>query len=264
MVKLIAADVDLTMVAEGAHVINPEYFDVIRSLREKGVLFCAASGRNAMSIFRLFAPVRDIISVISCSGTVYWKEGKPHVIGALDYDEVMEIEQDIGRIEGSGFAVESAEHLYMRPGNQFLYDFLGAGYGNDITLIRDGNFPKDDPFVKVEFYHEHIDRVTDAFVRKWNPKLHLCYAGTCWMDVIAKGCSKGSALERMQKDLGITPAETAAFGDNGNDLEMLSLAGMSYAVAGAREEVKQAAAHVIGPWEEDSVLGEMKKILAAF
>ena len=261
MIKLIAADVDLTMVGEGSHEMNPEYYDVIRALRAKGVFFCAASGRNAMSIFRLFEPVKEEISVISCSGTVYWKAGKPHVISALDYDDVMEIEKDILKIPGSGFAVETASHLYMRPGNQFLYDFLGTSYRNDVTLVESGVFPDDDPFVKVEFYHEKIDQVTEDFMRKWGSRYHQCYAGTCWLDTIAKGCNKGKALALLQADLGISPAETMAFGDNGNDLELLSMAGESFAVANAREEVKAAAKHVIGSWEEDAVLQEMKRLL---
>lgn len=38
---------------------------------------------------------------------------------------------------------------------------------------------------------------------------------------------------------GIKPEEVAAFGDGGNDREMLELAGHSYAVANASDEIKR-------------------------
>ena len=46
MIKLIASDIDGTLVPEGSHEISPEYFKVIEDLREIGIRFCACSGRQ--------------------------------------------------------------------------------------------------------------------------------------------------------------------------------------------------------------------------
>ena len=81
------------------------------------------------------------------------------------------------------------------------------------------------------------------------------------MDVMERGANKGTALHKVQELLGISKEETAAFGDNHNDLEMLAEAGDSYAVANAREEVKQEARFVIKSNNEDGVLWQMKHIL---
>jgi hydroxymethylpyrimidine pyrophosphatase-like HAD family hydrolase len=53
---------------------------------------------------------------------------------------------------------------------------------------------------------------------------------------------------------GISPSEVAAFGDSHNDVEMLKMAGRSYAMAGAPDDVKAVAGHVAPPCEEDGVL----------
>ena len=37
MIRLIASDIDGTLVRESSHHINPEYFDVIRALKAKGM-----------------------------------------------------------------------------------------------------------------------------------------------------------------------------------------------------------------------------------
>ena len=46
MIKLIASDIDGTLVHDGTHELNPELCDVILQLKEKGIQFAAASGGN--------------------------------------------------------------------------------------------------------------------------------------------------------------------------------------------------------------------------
>ena len=59
MIKLIASDIDGTLVHDGTHELNPELCDVILQLKEKGIQFAAASGRqwarSGSFIFRTMA-----------------------------------------------------------------------------------------------------------------------------------------------------------------------------------------------------------------
>lgn len=50
MIKLVASDVDGTLLPEGSSDMNPELYDVIRRLKEKGIVFAAASGRQMNSV----------------------------------------------------------------------------------------------------------------------------------------------------------------------------------------------------------------------
>ena len=92
-------------------------------------------------------------------------------------------------------------------------------------------------------------------------RANIMAAGPKWVDIVANGADKGAALERIQKRFGISPEETAAFGDNENDIGLLQLAESSYAVANARQAVKDAAREVIGPMSEDAVMKVMKSWL---
>ena len=69
MIKLIATDIDGTLLADGTLEINPEYYDVIKELRSRGVRVIAASGRQRSSIEKVFAPIVDEISFISENGS---------------------------------------------------------------------------------------------------------------------------------------------------------------------------------------------------
>lgn len=64
MIKLIASDIDGTLVHDGTHELNPELCDVILQLKEKGIQFAAASGRQWASIEDLFDPIQgaDLLS----------------------------------------------------------------------------------------------------------------------------------------------------------------------------------------------------------
>ena len=57
--------------------------------------------------------------------------------------------------------------------------------------------------------------------------------------------------------------ETVAFGDSFNDIEMLEMAGMGYAMEGAPEPVVRAAGNVAAPNGEDGVLGVLDSLFPA-
>lgn len=59
MIKLIVSDIDGTLVPDGSHEMNPELLDVIMKIREKGVQFAAASGRQWASIESIFGPIKE-------------------------------------------------------------------------------------------------------------------------------------------------------------------------------------------------------------
>ena len=49
MIKLIATDIDGTLVADGTLDLNPEYYDVIKELKRRGTIVLAASVREQVS-----------------------------------------------------------------------------------------------------------------------------------------------------------------------------------------------------------------------
>ena len=76
MIKLIASDLDGTLLQNNAQELNPEMFDIIWKLKEKGIHFIAASGRQYASMRRLFEPVKDEISYITENGSLCIHKGE--------------------------------------------------------------------------------------------------------------------------------------------------------------------------------------------
>ena len=63
------------------------------------------------------------------------------------------------------------------------------------------------------------------------------------------------------EEQGLHPDEVMVFGDNINDLGMLACAKESYAIGSARDEVKQAAAHVADTMRNQGVIKVLKEQL---
>ena len=229
MIKLIATDIDGTLLADGTLKINPEYYDVIKELRNRGVRVIAASGRQRSSIKKVFAPIVDEISFISENGTAVYSK---------DYQFINKIPEDVARAY--------IREARMFPGCEITINKDNMAYFENVGLYR---YMIDDYGYRGELVDNIEDYLDD--VCKISIFHHNC----------AEGGNKGSALQHFQEAYKISPDETLAFGDNINDIEMLKRASHSFAVENAREEVKEVANFIAPSYKEDGVLQVLKAVL---
>ncbi|MGW7418750.1 HAD hydrolase family protein, partial [Streptomyces sp. NPDC054813] len=86
-------------------------------------------------------------------------------------------------------------------------------------------------------------------------------SGEHWVDVMNRTANKGTALRGLQRELGITPAQTMVFGDYLNDLEMLDAAEWSFAMANAHPDVISRARHLAPSNNDNGVLRTVARVL---
>ena len=70
MIKLVASDLDGTLLLHKAQSLPEEIFSLIRQLEELGIMFVAASGRQYLNMTKLFAPVRIFLLSVRM---VHWQ-----------------------------------------------------------------------------------------------------------------------------------------------------------------------------------------------
>ncbi|WP_050180333.1 Cof-type HAD-IIB family hydrolase [Domibacillus robiginosus] len=73
------------------------------------------------------------------------------------------------------------------------------------------------------------------------------------LEISPRGAAKGVALKKLAARLNVPIAETAAIGDNFNDISMFQCAGMSIAMGNAPELVKAASHHVTASNNENGI-----------
>lgn len=261
MIRLIASDIDGTLLPEGSDRLNPEMFDVIRKLKAQGILFAAASGRSYTSISRLFAPVKDDIIFIADNGANVSCRGYETFCAALNRKDLEDWVRAMRARDDCAILVSSKTTVYVERADEALLDLLINGYHNRVKVSRDLLAEEDCMIKTAMFRRRGIAPVAEELIKEWKDRFHVMPAGDPWLDFVDYNADKGRALAGIQRLLKIDPAETMAFGDNGNDIGMLKQAGESYAVANAAEDVKKAARHIAASNREDGVLQVMKSLL---
>jgi Cof subfamily protein (haloacid dehalogenase superfamily) len=83
------------------------------------------------------------------------------------------------------------------------------------------------------------------------------------IDVIHASVTKGTTLAEWTASRGIAPKEILAIGDNHNDLEMLSFAGVPVVMDNSVTELKQRGWHVTGSNDEDGVAVAIERFALA-
>lgn len=82
-----------------------------------------------------------------------------------------------------------------------------------------------------------------------------------YIEITARGVSKGRAVRRLMDEMGIPPAETVAIGDGYNDLSMFKEAGTSIAMANAPMAVRELATRTTGSNDDNGVLVAIRELL---
>ena len=263
MIKLIVTDIDGTLLPEGTHTLEPDYFDVIRRLRDKGMQFAAASGRHWKSIDQLFGPVREKIFYVADNGAYLGTCSRSLIVHTLPKETAVDIIREVRQMEDVEIAVSCANWTYMETSGTECWKWLEEGYRYDLRLIDDlTQVDEGEGILKLPLdCTRKVDAIAADFRKKYGDKAKMAVSGEKWLDIVPVGVNKATAVRELQESLGISPEETIAFGDQLNDLEMLERAYYSFAVGNAREEVKQAARFQADTNERNGVLKILKTLL---
>jgi len=261
--RLIALDLDGTAL-DTAKRIRPATKRAVERARDKGIRTILVTGRHHRMAAPYHAELGLDTPLIACNG-------------ACAYDPtteatVMERPLDRGRAETILSIVRRHDvfcHVYVA--DAVLYD-----RGDDALIAYIGSLD-DDPtrrllrgFERVPAFETVIadGRGVLKFVL-FNPNrapVEACLAEverleglSCewsWaigVDVTRAGNTKGRALIDWAETQGIAPSEIIAFGDNHNDLSMLSAVGLGVAMGNAEPEVRAAARLLAGANDTDGI-----------
>lgn len=241
MIKLIASDIDGTLVTDGGYDVPDELHEVIRKLRAKGIQFAAASGRQWASIESIFDPVKEKIFYLSDNGAYIGCHGRNLFLNPIERKTVMEMVEDVRTMEGLEVMLSGPDVVYLETKDREFLDWMINDYKFRVETVEDLTKVQSE-FIKISVYRKtDVEIYTRHLREKYGERLKITISGDMWVDCMRPGVNKGEAVKILQESLSIKPEETMAFGDQLNDIEMLNQAYYSFAVGNARKEVKQAA-----------------------
>ena len=263
MIKLIASDIDGTLVRESSHEISHEYFKAIRDLADVGITFCACSGRQYQSMLDLFRPVSDIIYFISGNGTILRTVDQVIHFWKIEEDLVIPIVEAVRKIDGASMVFETLDQAYVEDGeNSAIMKLMRDEYRYAIENVEDLTALPTDSVVKIAVWHPEVETATREL--RNDPRFghqSMTVSGANWLDIMAGEAGKGEAFALLQALLDVKQEETVYFGDNLNDLSAFRETGVAVTVASARKEMKDAADIVERSVSQLGVLRELRNIL---
>ena len=244
MVKLIASDLDGTILLQNAQSVDNSLFGTIHKISEKGIIFAPASGRQYNSLKMLFEPIEKDLMYIAENGALVMYKDEVLFKSPMNRKIAMEIIEDVYQYCNCEVLVSGLNTAYIKPkAKEYLHRMTTMVKYK--TSIVDNFDDIQEDILKVSVCDiSGIKNSREYFTRKWSDKVLTAVSGELYLDFTANGVNKGTAIKNIQERLGISPDECMAFGDNYNDIEMLDNVRHSYAMELAVEDIKKHAKYI--------------------
>ncbi len=201
MIKLVASDLDGTLLMKGAQSLPEDIFPLIRQLKDLGILFIAASGRQYANMKKMFAPVADDMAFICENGGLAVYHENVMYQNYFDQNLVREIAECIYNREGSEFTCSTKDFYYIKPKTEHFRDLMFHVVGNVCMEIQSFDEIKE-PCMKLAVYERGgLQEDTIYYWREqFGDKCTVVTSGTAWVDFIPFTTNKARGLDRISEN----------------------------------------------------------------
>jgi len=270
--RLLALDIDGTLLNSKSE-LTPRTKEAIRKAKERGMKVLLATGRRLAGTLPFVQALGLNELVIVHNGAVVYDPSSAKILAqhGIDLAAARDIvdKLDFLDINYVVYTGESAGERVVAPAGSWdePEDLLGWFLGVEAEFL-----PKVDleaPPVRISLI-DRADRVEALYGEfaggsfgKVNAMLFGA-EGDTWkgIEIIAFGCSKGAGLAFAAERLGLEAEHVAAIGDNVNDLEMITWAGLGVAMANGSELLKSKARKIAPDCDQDGVAQVIEELLA--
>lgn len=251
MIRSLFFDIDGTLCSLATHEIPQSTVEAIGRAKARGVRVFISTGRPISIINNIGAVEHLIDGYITANGAYCFIGDEVVSCTPIPRDDVRALMHD-AETEGypclvagdRGLAVygeprETVDRIFRRELNVHNIDLEKPA--DDVLA---GNVLQVTSFFPPEHDACLMARACHCVSARWHPG---------FTDITAAGADKGKGLVAVARHLGLDISETMAFGDGGNDISIIRMAGIGVAMGNAGEEVKRVADHVTASVDEDGV-----------
>ncbi|WP_455390265.1 Cof-type HAD-IIB family hydrolase [Lactiplantibacillus pentosus] len=245
-VAIIATDLDGTFLRDYHQFDHPRFQAQLDQMNAQGQHFVVASGNQLQHCIDVFDGIHgELTYVAENGGLVIDNHGKVLAESLIDlplYQELLTFVTTEPALAGAEISVSGKQAAYIRPQDDSP---LMRYYLSRLQVVP-SLMTIDDHIYKATFSWQDTDANAhaDLINRQFAGRLRATVSGGNGLDVIPPHVNKATGLAYLQSHWHINASQTAAFGDNGNDLEMLHEADYSFAMQNAIAPVKRTATYL--------------------
>jgi Cof subfamily protein (haloacid dehalogenase superfamily) len=253
MYKVVFLDVDGTLLSEIDRRIPLSTKEAIDRLITNGIKVVVATGRpySMCEEFKSMG-IDTIISAngafIKCNGNVIYKS-------VISTDTVRDVSA-FAKLNGHGISYFT---------EQFAMNGIGSNDKRVMEALNEtlnlSKYPERMRSLADEVYCICLyadDKEAQKFKAKF-PNLEFVRFHKYVMDVLETEVSKSTAIKKVLEYLNIHKSEAIAFGDGGNDIDMLEYVGLGIAMGNGGDRLKQKADYVTRKASEGGISYALKK-----
>ncbi|WNB87146.1 HAD family hydrolase [Cellulomonas sp. ATA003] len=261
--RLVTVDMDGTLL-DADHRIPDSLWSLLPQLRERGVIFCPASGRQHATLAAQFAPVADDLVIIAENGSYVAHGGREISSTTIDrgvVDEVVRAVRDlVATGVHAGAVVCGKRSAYLETHDAAVRAEADRYYAR-LESVPDLLAVDDDVLKVAVFDAGSAARTTAPALARFADTHQVVVSGAHWVDVMHADVHKGAAVQTLQRLHGISRSQTMAFGDYLNDLQMLDAAEHSVAMDNAHPQVLARARYRAPSNTQDGVVRTLRTAL---
>lgn len=249
-IKLIATDMDGTLLDPKGQVDLPRLEKILDQLEERGIRFVIATGNEIHRVKQLLGHLTERVVLIVANGARIFEGNQ--LLQAQTWDDDMvnrALEFFKGRECQDQFVVTSMNGGFVKEGTVFteLENFMTPemielfyqrmNFVDELESHLFGGVLK----MSLVVGEERSDSVLEEINQLFNGHVQAVSSGYGCIDILQAGIHKAWGLQELLKRWDIKAEEIMAFGDSENDVEMLQLAGIAYAMENADDKAKAVA-----------------------
>lgn len=262
-IRLIATDMDGSLLdADGR---MPEgIWPLLDELDRRGITFCPASGRQFANIQEQFGARGADFICIGENGAYVGRGDQRLSATPLPDGIVPRAVAHTRELAAAGrpvgVVVSGARSAYVE---QFDGQFAAQVRKHYAVVTEVPDLTRiDDVLLKIAVHDAgSVEDDTAPTFADLDGPVRVLVSGQHWLDLMSPDADKGVALREVQRDLGIGPEHTMAFGDYRNDLGMLAAARWSCAMDNAHPDVRAAARYVVPSNARGGVVSTIAAVL---
>ena len=249
MIKLIATDMDGTLLDENGHLPNG-FTDILDRLKAKNIKLVVASGRPYYTLQTNFGPMGRYLSYICENGALVVDNNEIIYKNLIDIHMVQNIVTEAKKVKSNALVLCSPNCAYIENySEEYLVEI--KKYYTTLKIV-DNLSEVDDDIIKIAICDlEGSNNILDG---KFNDDFNIVATASIWLDIMNKGVNKGIALKNLMDTDNISKEETMVLGDYYNDIEMLQQADYSFVMENAPEDMKQYGKYIAASNIEHGVL----------
>lgn len=251
-IKYIALDMDGTILDKN-YVLSPAVTEALRHFRKRGKKIVISTGRvlaSAMKHTTLLGGVDGFV----CSNGADVYDGEGRVIAQTHIGEPLSRRLvEFARAQDVHFHAFIGDAWFYerdRPYTQF-YERRSGLPGNKVNFDNFGKLTLTKGMFLDE--HERLEPIKSDLESTMKDEVQAMYSAPFMLEVVARNVSKASGLRACIEHWGGKMDEAIAFGDAGNDEDMLLAAGIGVAMGNASDELKKKVNFVAPSVDEDGV-----------